>query len=139
MARKTLALVALFALTGCQNETEAETPPAFEALELTGTWETTDNPYKWQLREEGGQLAIHGWDQGSGRAFRSFDIEWNGKVLTFGTVGPTGDFGEINHTFKPTSTETGILMAVHSEGDEIGALDFEMTRVPGTAPQLSSK
>ena len=139
MARKMLVLLALAALTGCDNATEAETPPAFEALDLTGTWESPDNSYKLQLRDEGGQLAIHGWDQETGQAFRTFDVAWNGKVLTFGTVGPTSDLGEIEHTFKPVQTEDAILMAVHCEGEDVGEIDFEMTRVPGTAPIVTQR
>ncbi len=134
MARMMLALVALVALQGCGQETEAETTPAFEALDLTGTWETPDNSYKWQLRNEGGELAVHGWDQTTGRAFRTYDVLWNGKVLTFGTIGPTSTMGELEHTFKPSEGDKDIVMAVHSEGESLGTLDWEMTRVPGTGP-----
>jgi len=135
MAGKMFTLLALTALTACGNETVAETTPiGMEAVTISGTWESPDNPFKWQLKSSSGHVVVHGWDHESGLAFGASDMKWNGEVLTFKTVGPTEEMGEVEYTFTPVEGGERLTMAVHAEGEAIGEKDWEMTRVPGTGP-----
>lgn len=138
MARKTHALAGLLflALAGCDNPTEANAPAVevFDTTQLIGTWETDVNDYKWQIDAVENGVNVHGWDKGSGLAFKVRDIDYNGSLLTFKTHGP-GATEPLDHAFRITGDGQ---MTAHCEGDELGEIDFALTRIPGTGPTLGS-
>ena len=138
MARKMHGLAALLFLGvgGCDNTTEANAPPVevYDATQLIGTWETRENGYKWQIDANDTTVKVHGWDQASGEAFRVRGIDYNGSLLTFTTTGP-GAGEKLEHAFRVAGDGQ---MTAHCEGEKLGEVDFELTRIPGTGPEWGS-